>query len=660
MRLLVLMLSVVLVACPGGPEREPTGARVRSPAPSVDGGRPIARADGAVRAPVVEADAPPAAPAPVPPDPPDPTAVEECEDSLEVAIFRSPRYPHPGQPLKIIVVSEQRPTPGTALAVVGPDGARTGVAGKHGGGPPFWYTTTIERPAVGPYRVALGKGSQVLACEVVRVGSRPVRPTLDEGVWPSAFKWERDTENLFSAWVEHLFDAGIDETLSFRPLHQVLRDPARNFLYGHLGIDEDRPDQRPPLVIAPDCADTSYALRAYFAWKLQLPFGFLQCNRGSATAAPRCPGQWQSNQDPPTDPDAGAIPRFSEFLRKNVFWTVHSGSGRTRPDDDKTDLYPLPLTREALRPGAVYADPYGHFLILAKWVDQTPTSSGILFAIDGQPDGSIGRKRFWRGNFLFHDQFAIAGAGWKWFRPIAMRSGALRPLTNREITADSQYGNYSDEQYRVGVDGFYDRMEQLLNPRPLDPVRALTDVIDALQEQLEARVRSVQNGEEYMSSGSTRVVGMPNGAEIFETTGAWEDYATPARDMRVLIAIQVAVDFPGRLVQRPQAFAMPAGATAEQVRADITARRDRLLAERTVSYTRTDGSSFTLMLADVLARRQALEMAYNPNDCIELRWAAPQGSPEASTCRRHAPPEQRARMAEYRPWFAARTRPPRP
>jgi hypothetical protein len=55
-----------------------------------------------------------------------------------------------------------------------------------------------------------------------------------------------------------------------------------------------------------------------------------------------------------------------------------------------------------------------------------------------------------------------------------------------------------------------------------------------------------------------------------------------------------------------------------------------------------------------------LEMAYNPNDCVELRWGAPADSEESSTCKRYAPLAQRAKMTKYRPWFSERRRPPRP
>ena len=52
-------------------------------------------------------------------------------------------------------------------------------------------------------------------------------------------------------------------------------------------------------------------------------------------------------------------------------------------------------------------------------------------------------------------------------------------------------------------------------------------------------------------------------------------------------------------------------------------------------------------------------MAYNLNDCVELRWGAPEKSEEAATCKRHASLAQRAKMTQYRAWFHERRRPPR-
>ena len=78
------------------------------------------------------------------------------------------------------------------------------------------------------------------------------------------------------------------------------------------------------------------------------------------------------------------------------------------------------------------------------------------------------------------------------------------------------------------------------------------------------------------------------------------------------------------------------------------------LATRKFSYPRSDGSAWTLTLRDVIDRAVDLEVAYNPNDCVELRWGAPAKSDEASTCKRYAPAAQREKMSKYRAWFHER------
>jgi len=59
------------------------------------------------------------------------------------------------------------------------------------------------------------------------------------------------------------------------------------------------------------------------------------------------------------------------------------------------------------------------------------------------------------------------------------------------------------------------------------------------------------------------------------------------------------------------------------------------------------------------SRSKMWRTACNLIDCVELRWGAPEVSDEASTCKRHAPGAQRAKMTDYRAWFHERRRPPR-
>jgi len=95
------------------------------------------------------------------------------------------------------------------------------------------------------------------------------------------------------------------------------------------------------------------------------------------------------------------------------------------------------------------------------------------------------------------------------------------------------------------------------------------------------------------------------------------------------------------------------------VREELERRVALELRDRRFQYARSDGSEWELSLEDVVERQDALEMAYNPNDCVEQRWGALPGTPEAATCTAHAPAAQRDKMAEYRTWFHDRRRPPR-
>jgi hypothetical protein len=184
-------------------------------------------------------------------------------------------------------------------------------------------------------------------------------------------------------------------------------------------------------------------------------------------------------------------------------------------------------------------------------------------------------------------------------------------------------------------------------------------LVDAFDESARRRVLSVDNGEDYARAHPSTVIPMPSGHDVFETEGAWEDFATPSRDMRLLIALDTVNALPERVIARPDRFELPAGTTPKAAAEQLRAALAKELAARTFEYTRSDGSKQTLSLADVAARAQALEVAYNPNDCVEARWGAPADSAERKTCKRSAPAQQRQKMETYREWFRKRQRPAR-
>ena len=626
-----------------------------------------------------------------------------CADAADVSISASPIVPWKGAPLRVVVTSE-KPIEGE-LTLIGPNGSIVARSRERRGGPPYFWLAEVASPVPGNWRVKLERDKASAECqpaarEIAVRPNAPPRPSPTSGsVWPVREAWTRSSEALFSAWVEKLFDAPPEATLSWPALHEVLRDRQRNFLHNHLGLGEDQMG----MVIRPDCADLPYFLRAYFAFKIGLPFGYSKCTRGNGSSPPRCYEWWSiQNEDPRTlaqdsrkgvaksggggglglfPPSGGGsqkakgvvetaypkipprppglAPTFGHYIKWSLADNVHSGTGRTPAAEDNTDYYPVPLSEQDLRPGTVYADPYGHLLVLVKRLPQTEGGAGVFLAVDAQPDGTVARKRFWRGNFLFAQDRALGSAGFKRFRPIVRASnGGLRRLANAEITRHAEYGDFSLDQAKFGVEEFYDRMDDLMSPSPLDPLRAMKEAITSLEEQVRARVTSVENGRKWQASAKGEAT-MPDGAAIFETTGAWEDFATPSRDLRLLIAIDVVRNFPDRVSRRPERYAMPAGKAVAEVKAELEGVLAAELSARKFTYPRSDGSAWALTVKDVVDRRAALEMAYNLNDCVEARWGASEGSEEAAPCRRRAPPAQVAKMGQYRAWFQERRRPPR-
>ena len=626
-------------------------------------------------------------------------ASDGCTNPAEVTVLPSPLAPWTGAPLRVMVITE-KPVEGV-LSLIAPDGRVAVKSSDRHEGPPYSWFAEVAAPTAGTWHATLERDHASADCSPIThdipVSARKPGPLRAPpgSIWQVRNSWNSTNEALFSAWIEKLFDAPPDQDLSWKVWYEVLRDQSRNFLFNYLGRDEDKTQtsQRP------DCADFVYFLRAYFAYKMGLPFGYSNCSRGFAGKPPKC-YQWfdvehpEVTRPPPPEQDvapaaAAAVPspaptpgllglfarsqppvepsatppanppppkpkrptNFSEYLR-DVGDVVHTGAARA--GDDNADFYTVALTPQALRPGTVYADPYGHVLMLVRRVREVNGTPGVFLAVDAEPDGSITRKRFWRGNFLFVHEPSLGSPGFKHFRPIMReKSGPLRRLTNAEIGKNPQYGDFSPEQSQMTAEEFYDRMDDVMSPEPLDPLRAMTDAITSLSEQVKVRVTSVENGRKYQAkqAGDTS---MPDGAAIFETTGAWEDYSTPARDFRLLIAIDVVRGFPERFARRSDRYALPAGKSVADMKNELQGVLATELAARKISYTRSDGSQWTLSVKDVVDRAVDFEMAYNPNDCVELRWGALENSEEASTCKRHAPQAQRAKMSEYRAWFRER------
>jgi hypothetical protein len=584
-------------------------------------------------------------------------SVEEPEDLSDFqvanAVLVSPENPRPGEIFRVMVTGGKSIRK-AKIEVKSPSGEIETKKSRNGAGLPFWRIDEFVAGIEGNYKVTFETKTTTESLEFTVAG----KPTISasQSVWKTKQGWDSKAEALYSAWVNALFQ-GADERSSWGALNEITQNQELNFLYNHHSLGEDDASGKIKVLMEPDCADNPYFLRAYFAWKLGLPFGYHEADRGGLGRAPKT-GRWITNEVILSK--SNPVQKFNTFARM-VMNGVHSGTARTALANENSDYYPVSLSKEAIRPGIVYADPYGHTLILVGQVAQTDDNPGVLLSVDAQPDGTVGIKRFWKGNFLFNtnEKEVIGEPGFKSFRPIVVTDGKLRLLKTEEITPESGLLPFSLQQKGMASNEFYRTMERIINPEPLDPEMAMLDLIKALHEQLVVRVTSVENGEKYMKAHPGTVIPMPGrAAGVFQTGGVWEDFSTPNRDLRLLIAMDAVLDFPDKVMRSPDDFKIPMLQSPEKVKENLQDLLNKKLTELSITYTRSNGSEQVLTISELLKRRDAFEMAYNPNDGAEIRWGAPENSEEHSTCKRRVPASQLEKMKSVRVWFQKRLHPP--
>lgn len=438
----------------------------------------------------------------------------------------------------------------------------------------------------------------------------PGRSTLDLPLgeaWAAVNTWNDRMEDEYSGFIARL-GAAIAQRRC-RRLDQCLRDPGVNALF------DAASDRR--LALTVDCADLPYILRAYFAFKRRLPFGYVARVRGYGDD-PRYmlrvrPDRWRSWTDF----------RTARAVMSAMVDDIHSGMYRVAPDVAGGDLYPPRIDREGVRPGTAYYDPNGHVLVV---IEVRP--DGAVYLIDGHPDGSLTYKRF-------GEAFAIGtrrlGGGFQNFRPLRWDGARITRAGNQEIPrfdGDAQWSPEAWQPTAPAADGgarvarvtYHQWVRQRLatSDAVVDPVRDLREEVASLCRDIADRAEAV---DAALAAGVHRQA-HPGALpwNIYGTTGDWETWSTPSRDARLKAAVRELHD----------AVAANAGDPALLDRLRAAWRDEAARPECVTRYTNSAGAAVTLPLETVLDRLFAL--SFDPYQCVELRWGAPAGSAELATC----------------------------
>jgi len=144
-----------------------------------------------------------------------------------IAVLAAPLAPWRGVPLRVIVAGEE-PLDGK-LELIAPNGKVAAKSANRHGGPPYFWLAEVASPQAGKWQARLSRDGAPDGCSTVTtdivVQRKPSGgPRGGKGVWPLHAAWNRETENLYSAWIETLFDAPLDDAPSWKAMHEVLRD----------------------------------------------------------------------------------------------------------------------------------------------------------------------------------------------------------------------------------------------------------------------------------------------------------------------------------------------------------------------------------------------------------------------------------------------------
>ncbi|MBK9036827.1 MAG: hypothetical protein IPL61_37185 [Myxococcales bacterium] len=415
--------------------------------------------------------------------------------------------------------------------------------------------------------------------------------------WPAVNQWSPRLEQEYADFVATI-GAAI-EARRCRRLDACLRDPAINLTY-EPAVDAD-------LRLRVDCADLPYVLRAYFSFKRRLPFGFVSRTAGQG-ADPR-----YALAIEPTRYDAWLAYPTPRALLAGMVGRVHSGMYRIAPAVETSDFYPVAIDRRAVAPGAIYYDPNGHVLVVAQ-----VRPDGVVYLIDGHPDGSLTWKRF-------GEAFAIGtarlGGGFKRFRPVRVEAERLVQAANAELPWFDPDAQYDPARRLVAGEpvGYHAWVHVTLaeDGVTIDPIAEVRDQVRALCRDLADRAEAVDVAIAAGLAARAHPEAMPD--NIYGTDGDWETYSTPSRDARFKAAVRELAGYVRGLPVLARALLAPSLRAVWREEAACQ-----------ISYLGSTGVAHTLTLDDVLGR--LFDLSFDPYHCPELRWGAPAGSPERAAC----------------------------
>lgn len=460
-------------------------------------------------------------------------------------------------------------------------------------------------------------------------------------------EWSEDDEKGFSAFVGAIGESGCNHTV------ECLRDPANPYR------DTDPRGFR----FVSDCADLPYMLRAYYAWKNGLPFGYVDGVSGRG-------GSGDIRYTKGNKPEGRrAIVDNGGLSGPSLMWEVHEGvsSATFRTDAAQTkgilpDFYSPKVQPGSIRPGTAIYDVNGHVAIVYKIEDD-----GRVHYMDAHPDHTLTRSVY---GAQFGQSPARLGGGFKNWRPLrlvgakARKDGSL--VGGRLVYAkNDEIVDFSLEQYTGNVEGThgdgasaqfeysgiplgyfeYVRVAVSGGKMTYNPVAELKGTMRTLCNDLKDRYLAVEaafTANIHKKKQPSRLPDNIYGTDSME----WEIYSTPSRDARIKTAF---VQFGRDLARYIQMWVERDSRIVYDglfLKEDLQKNYEEISESCRVLYYNSAGVPVILTFDDMM--RRLFKMSFDPYHCIERRWGATSeeelaSCPDDRTKRRWYEAEQRLR-----------------
>ena len=322
-----------------------------------------------------------------------------------------------------------------------------------------------------------------------------------------------------------------------------------------------------------------------------------------------------------------------------------SGNFRTSPNLEATDSLPIAITREFLKPGIMAYNADGHCLVVGKVDD-----SGEVHFLDSHPDHSITFNQTLSAlpliNSTSTDNIDSWYDGFKIIRLAKIADEKSIPFSNEEM---KQFG-FSLEQYEtmIKIKAFADKTGFEINGKKVKfypqfirarlqqgkeaPLSYLELSCQELGSMFRERASFVQEGwKNVLEYGSIEFPNDSATENIYQadSAGRWEVWSSPSSDVDRRQKYNYLAT---RLEEMIEGFPNATGfdyqgfSSKKELVKRLLEKKNELFSNEIIFYKNSKEEDVPLTLIDV--EKRLFDLSFDPNHCPELRWGAPENSPE--------------------------------